>query len=87
MNGTASKDADPLYQGILDYYANLSGLDITAAQLVTRDKFKADNGIICADELDAQILAFQDRFVNEDSPANKKSIVLQVIALLNPDYS
>lgn len=82
MNGTASKDADPLYKGILDYYAGISGLDITASQLATRDKYKAANGIICPDSLDTQVLAIQARFVSEDNPATKVEIVKEVISLL-----
>lgn len=87
MNGTASKEADPLYQGILDYYANLSGLDITAHQIATRDEFKAANGIVCDNGLDAQVLSLQRRYVSEDSPANKKSIILQAITLLSPEVN
>lgn len=82
MNGTASKDADVLYQGIMEYYAGLSGLEITAAQVATRNNFTAAHGIVCDDSLDQKILAIQDQFGNESNPVRRKVLVLQAIALL-----
>lgn len=83
MKGTASKDAQDLYVGILDYYANLSGMDITAEQIARRDQFKDANGIICDDSLDAKVLAVQDRFVGEDDPSKKRDHIVEAIALLS----
>lgn len=89
MTGSDAKQADYLYQAIVNYYGNLSGSDITTAQVVQRDKIFASGVIECADSLDAQVLALQDQLVTAENAATpaeteaaKKAVVVSAITLL-----
>lgn len=82
MQGTDSKQAEWLFRGIVNYYSDISGSEITAAQVATRDKIIANNGIVCDNSLDAQVLALQDAYVAADdatTPADTKAAQKQAI--------
>lgn len=84
MNGTDSRQADILYRGIIDYYSNISGLDITLEQMTQRNKFITDSAIVCDDSLDEQVLALQEEFLAAgDDISAQKSIIEKVFALLD----
>lgn len=83
MKGTASKDAGILYRGIIEYFSTISALDATVEMLSKRDKIVADNGIICDDSLDEQVLELQERFISADGDgATQKAIVEETLTLL-----
>ncbi|MBV2179501.1 hypothetical protein KUF61_24430 [Klebsiella aerogenes] len=84
MNGTESRKADYLYRGIIDYYSNISGLDITLEQMTQRNKFIMDSAIVCDDSLDEQVLALQDEYIAAgDDVSAQKSIIEKAFSLLN----
>ncbi|HHE5241965.1 TPA: hypothetical protein ACPEZI_006238 [Klebsiella michiganensis] len=83
MTGTESKQADYLYRGIIDYYSNISGLDITEEQIAMRNKFIKESAIVCDDSLDAQVLDLQDEYIAAgDNVSAQKAAIEKVIALL-----
>lgn len=83
MNGTDSRQADILYRGIIDYYSNISGLDITLEQMTQRNKFITDSAIVCDDSLDEQILALQDEYIAAgDDALEQKAAIEKIINLL-----
>ncbi|MFT4271807.1 MAG: hypothetical protein QM578_12405 [Pantoea sp.] len=89
MTGSDAKQADVLYMAIVDYYGNISGSDITTAQVSQRDKITASGVIECDDSLDAQILSLQKNYIDAENESttelmlsNKKSAVESAIALL-----
>lgn len=81
MKGTESKQANELYQGIVNYYAS-SGLEITADEVAQRDSIIANNGIICDDALDEQVLAIQDEFIAAEDASAQKAAIEKAISLL-----
>ncbi|HEB9106389.1 TPA: hypothetical protein R1B15_005201 [Klebsiella aerogenes] len=84
MNGTESRKADYLYRGIIDYYSNISGLDITLEQMTQRNKFIMDSAIVCDDSLDEQVLALQDEYIAAgDDVSAQKNIIEKAFSLLN----
>ncbi|EMN0592072.1 hypothetical protein ACQZD5_000202 [Klebsiella aerogenes] len=84
MNGTESRKADYLYRGIIDYYSNISGLDITLEQMTQRNKFIMDSAIVCDDSLDEQVLALQDEYIAAgDDGSAQKNIIEKAFSLLN----
>jgi hypothetical protein len=84
MQGTQSKDADMLYRGILDYYAGISGLEITKEQMERRDKFIVDAVLLCDDSLDETVLSIQERFVMAaGNSAEQNLIIEELISLLD----
>ena len=83
MKGTSSKDADVLYKGILEYYANISGLSISGEQLQTRDSFIEDGALICEDSLDEEVLKLQEDFITFKGDVQETNkIVESAISLL-----
>lgn len=83
MNGTDSRQADILYRGIIDYYSNISGLDITLEQMTQRNKFITDSAIVCDDSLDEQVLALQDEYIAAgDNTLEQKDVIEKIINLL-----
>ncbi|HAT3749756.1 TPA: hypothetical protein I8622_002747 [Klebsiella oxytoca] len=83
MTGTESRQADYLYRGIIDYYSNISGLDITEEQIAMRNKFIKESAIVCDDSLDAQVLELQDEYIAADGDTSAQKFVIEkVIALL-----
>ncbi|HDX9163502.1 TPA: hypothetical protein RQO67_000801 [Klebsiella michiganensis] len=83
MTGTESKQADYLYRGIIDYYSNISGLDITEEQIAMRNKFIKESAIVCDDSLDAQVLDLQGEYISAgDNVSAQKAAIEKVIALL-----
>lgn len=83
MKGTSSKDADVLYKGILEYYANISGLSISGEQLQTRDSFIEDGALICEDSLDEEVLKLQEDFITlKGNVQETNKIVESAISLL-----
>lgn len=84
MNGTESRKADYLYRGIIDYYSNISGLDITLEQMTQRNKFIMDSAIVCDDSLDEQVLALQGEYIAAgDDVSAQKNIIEKAFSLLN----
>ncbi|HHR1045907.1 TPA: hypothetical protein ACS3AG_001165 [Klebsiella pneumoniae] len=90
MTGSDSKQAETLFLGIVDYYANISGSDITSAQVIQRDKILKFAGIVCDDSLDSEILLLQDEFISADylptpdeTQAKKNHIIESTIKLLS----
>lgn len=84
MNGTDSRQADILYRGIIDYYSNISGLDITLEQMTQRNKFITDSAIVCDDSLDERVLALQEEYLAAgDDVSAQKSIIEKAFALLD----
>ncbi|MEB2849483.1 MULTISPECIES: hypothetical protein [Klebsiella] len=83
MNGTDSRQADILYRGIIDYYSNISGLDITLEQMTQRNKFITDSAIVCDDSLDEQVLALQEEYLAAgDNALEQKAVIEKIINLL-----
>lgn len=84
MNGTETKQVDYLYRGIIDYYSNISGLDITTEQIKLRNKFISESAIVCDDSLDEQIISLQDEFIAAGGiPEQEKLVIEKVLELLN----
>jgi len=83
MIGTETKQADSLYRGIMDYYSNISGLDITIDQLTIRNKFISDSAIVCDDSLDEHILSLQNEYIAADgNTSEQRAIIEKTIELL-----
>ncbi|EPS9754127.1 hypothetical protein ACVNBA_001833 [Klebsiella oxytoca] len=84
MNGTETKQVDYLYRGIIDYFSNISGLDITTEQIKLRNKFISESAIVCDDSLDEQIIRLQDEFIAAGGvPEQEKLVIEKVLELLN----
>lgn len=83
MTGSESRKAQGLFFGIIDYYANLSGTDITEDQLKKRDEIMKSGSIECDDSLDSEILDLQDQFLakKESNIINKDQIAIVEKAL------
>nr|DAV90929.1 MAG TPA: hypothetical protein [Caudoviricetes sp.] len=83
MTGSESRKAQDLFFGIIDYYANLSGTDITEDQLKQRDEIIKSGSIECDDSLDSEILDLQDQFLakKESNIINKDQIAIVEKAL------
>lgn len=83
MTGSESRKAQCLFFGIIDYYANLSGADITEDQLKQRDEIIKSGSIECDDSLDSEILDLQDQFLakKESNIINKDQIAIVEKAL------
>ncbi|AML34581.1 hypothetical protein [Klebsiella aerogenes] len=84
MNGTETKQVDYLYRGIIDYFSNISGLDITTEQIKLRDKFITESAIVCDDSLDAQVISLQDEFIAAGgNPEQEKLVIAKALKLLS----
>ncbi len=89
MTGSDAKQADVLFKAIVDYYGNMSGSDITTAQVNQRDKIIASGVIECDASLDSQILSLQDELIEADNAltteemyARRKSVIETAINLI-----
>lgn len=83
MNGTESMQVDYLYKGIIDYFSNMSGLDISSSDLIMRDKFIADSAIVCDSSLDDAVIELQDRYIAANNNiALQREIIQETINLL-----
>lgn len=85
MQGTQSKQAEALYTGIVEYFSGISGVDITQAQLDSRNKLLSNGGIVCSDEMDNQILSLQEKYLaalDSEKFDEVKIIIEEVINLL-----
>ncbi|HBQ0909242.1 TPA: hypothetical protein L7J85_003704 [Klebsiella pneumoniae] len=90
MTGSDAKQADVLFKAIVDYYGNMSGSDITTAQVNQRDKIIASGVIECDASLDSQILSLQDELIEADNAltteemyARRKSVIETAINLIS----
>lgn len=86
MTGSESRKAQDLFFGIIDYYANLSGTDMTEDQLIQRDEIMKSGSIECDDSLDSEILDLQEQFLAEKHNNilnnNQIAIVEKALSLL-----
>lgn len=86
MTGSESRKAQDLFFGIIDYYANLSGTDMTEDQLIQRDEIMKSGSIECDDSLDSEILDLQEHFLAEKHNNilnnNQIAIVEEALSLL-----
>lgn len=84
MNGTESRKADCLYRGIIEYYSNISGIDITLEQITQRDNFITKSAIVCDDSLDGQVMSLQEEYIAADGNLlEQKGIIEEAIELLS----
>lgn len=90
MTGSDAKQADVLFKAIVDYYGNMSGSDITTAQVNQRDKIISSGVIECDASLDSQILSLQDELIEADNAltteemyARRKSVIETAINLIS----
>ncbi|BEG52797.1 hypothetical protein PCS78_06430 [Escherichia coli] len=77
MTGSDAKQADVLFKAIVDYYGNMSGSDITTAQVNQRDKIIASGVIECDDAIDLKILELQDKYIDAENEASTETMLLK----------
>lgn len=89
MQGTKLRDLDILTRATMEHFANMSGYDITAQDIMDRDKVVPYGIRDFPDEWDDAVLAIQDRYISasdlgtpEETQAVQKECIEQAIALL-----